>query len=71
MARLPVGQNHDAGAQLAQHAHDLDAIFKGVFDRAVGQVERLPPADAEQTRGFSGFARRAPPRCRGFRLRPG
>ena len=56
MARLPVGKNDDAGAQLAQDAHDGDAILKRVFDRAVGQVERLAPAHAENARGFFGLA---------------
>jgi len=56
MARLAVGKNNDAGAQLSQHAHDFQAIFKGVGDGAVGQVERLTPANAEQSRGLVGFA---------------
>ena len=55
MPRLPVRQNHHPRAQLAQYARNLDAIFKGVFDRAIGQVERLPPANAEQLRRFCRF----------------
>ena len=56
VARLPVGQNDDAGAEQAQDAHDFEAVFQGVFDRAVGQVESLPPAGAQQARGLRGFA---------------
>ena len=57
MARLPVGQNDDARAEQAEDADDGDAVFEGVFDGAVGQVERLAPADAEDAGGFIGFAR--------------
>ena len=56
MARLPVRKDDDAGTELAQNAHDGDAIFKRIFDSAVREVERLPPANAENARGFFGFA---------------
>ena len=56
MARLPVGKNDDAGAKLAQDAHDGDAIFKRVCDCAIREVERLTPANAENARGFLGLA---------------
>ena len=36
---------------------DFDAIFERVCNGAVGQVERLAPAHAENARGFFGFAR--------------
>ena len=55
MPCLPIGQNDHAGTQEAQHAHNFEAVFQGVFDRAVGQVERLPPAHAQQARSFGGF----------------
>ena len=56
MACLPIGQNHHAGPQLAQNAGDLDAIFERVLNRAVGQVERLPPGNTQNARSVSGFA---------------
>jgi hypothetical protein len=56
MARLPIGKDHNARAQLAQDTRDLDAVFECVFDCAVGQVERFTPAHAEEMRCFSGLA---------------
>jgi len=56
MAGLPIGQNDDAGAELSQNPHDLDAVFQGVFNRTVGQIERLTPADAQQASCFSSLA---------------
>ena len=56
MAGLPVGKDHDAGTEQAQDADDGDAVFESVFDGAVGQGERLTPANAKNTGGFIGFA---------------
>ena len=57
MARLPVGQDHNARPHLAQHANNFRAILQCILDSAVGQVERLAPAHAQQPRRFCGFAR--------------
>ncbi len=56
MAPLPVGQNHHPRPQLAQLANDLDAVVPGVFHPAVGNVERFPPCDTQNARGFLSFA---------------
>src|ERR1039458_8771484 len=49
---LPVGEDHDAGAKLAQNPYDPGAVFQGVFNRAVGQVESLPPSNTPPLRGL-------------------
>ena len=56
VACLPVGQDDDAGAQTAQDGGDFDAVLEACFRGAVGKVERLAPGDAEEARGFFGFA---------------
>ncbi len=56
VARLPVGQNDHAGTKEPQYTHNLEAIFERIFDRSVGQIERLPPANAQEASGFGGFA---------------
>ncbi len=55
VASLPVGQDDHARALLADDAGDLQAVLPGVFHAAVGNVERLPPGDAQDARGFGGF----------------
>jgi hypothetical protein len=55
MARLPVGKNHDARTQFAHHAGDLEPVFEGVGNCAVGQVERLPMSHAENARSLFSF----------------
>jgi hypothetical protein len=50
MAGLPIGQNDHAGTHQAQNANNFDAVFERIFDRAIGQIERLTPADAQQPR---------------------
>ncbi len=52
---LPVGQDHHAGAQLTQHADDLQAVLPGVFHATVGQIERLTPAHFEDARSGVGL----------------
>ena len=56
MARLPVGKNQHTRTKLANDARDLQPIFVGVLDAAVGDVEGLAPSDFEDARGFVGFA---------------
>src|SRR5208337_3959542 len=56
MSRLPIGKNQHARAQFANDARDLDAIFEGVLDAAVGNVERVPPTDFEDARRLLGLA---------------
>jgi hypothetical protein len=55
MAALPVGEDHDAGAEAAQDSGDLEAIFLGVLDVAVGEVEGFAMGDAEDGGGVGGF----------------
>ena len=56
VARLPVRQNHDAGTELPENAHDCDAILKSVGECAVREVERLTPANAEDAGGLVSLA---------------
>jgi hypothetical protein len=56
VAGLPVRQDYNARPKQAQDLHNLDAIFKGILYRAVGQIECLPPADAQQVCGFRCFS---------------
>ena len=56
MAALPVGQNHHARALLANDARNLDAVGVGVFDPAIGDVERFAPRDLQNARRVGGFA---------------
>jgi hypothetical protein len=49
--RLPVGQNDHPRPQPAQHGDDLQPVLPGIFDAAVGQIERLAPADLEDAGG--------------------
>jgi len=55
MARLPIGKDHDAGAEMAQNVGDLHTIFEGIFDCAVGKVESLASGNTEEAGCFSGF----------------
>src|SRR6202035_5731454 len=55
MAALPVGQDDDPGAQTAQHGGNFEAVFEGVLDVAVGQVERLAGGDLEDAGGLVGL----------------
>jgi hypothetical protein len=52
---LPIGKDDDAGAKLAQDAHDGESILKCVGNCAISEVERLAPANAEDAGGFIGF----------------
>ncbi len=54
----PVGQDDDAGAEEAKDGGDLESIFQGVLDVAVGQIESFAPGDAEYLGGFGGSAAR-------------
>jgi hypothetical protein len=55
MARLPVGKDHDARAEEAEDADYGDAVFQGIFDCAVGEIESLTPACTEDAGGFISF----------------
>src|SRR5450631_834789 len=57
MAPLPVGKNQDPRTLLAEYAGDLQAILPGIFDAAVGEIERMAPGnfqDARRVRRFAG-----------------
>ena len=55
MAPLPIGKDDDAGAQAAEDGGDLEAVFEGVLDVAVGEVEGFAMGDAEDAGGGVGF----------------
>ncbi len=55
VAALPVGKDHDAGAQAAEDGCDFEAVFLGVLDVAVGEVESFAMGDAEDVGGGFGF----------------
>src|SRR5436305_7600910 len=57
MAAFPVGKNHDARSSLANHARNFQTIVPGVLDSSVGDVERLPPSDAQNFCGLICLAR--------------
>ena len=42
MPALPVGKNQHARTQFAEHTRNLESIFPGVLDAAIGNVEREP-----------------------------
>jgi hypothetical protein len=42
---------------LADYARDFQPVLKGVLDSPVGNVQSLPPRDAEYLRSFFGLAR--------------
>ncbi len=55
MASLPVGKNHHAGPLLAQHARYLQAVLPGVFNPAIGDVQRTTPCDVQDACRFGGL----------------
>src|ERR1019366_4902039 len=57
MARLPIGKNKHARAQLTNDTGDLEPVAKGVLDPAIGNVESPPPTDFEDARRLVGLAR--------------
>ena len=57
MACLPVRKYEHARAQLADDARDLEPVGEGVFDTAIGNVERLPPTNFQDARSLVGLAR--------------
>src|SRR5512133_2522049 len=56
MAALPVGENHDAWFQGADHAGDFQAIVPGVLDTAVRDVESVTHTYFQDAGGFGSFA---------------
>jgi hypothetical protein len=55
VATLPVGEDHDARAEAAQDGGDLEAIFQGVLNVAVGEIEGLAMGDSEDCGRRVGF----------------
>jgi hypothetical protein len=55
VAALPVGKNDDAGTQATKDGGQLEAIFEGVLDVAVGEVEGFAVGDVEDAGGGVGF----------------
>jgi hypothetical protein len=56
VACLPVRKDDDARTKATENTHDSDAILKGVGECAVREIERLTPADSENTGGFVRLA---------------
>ena len=59
MPPLPVRKEDNAGASLADHSRNLQPVFPRVLDAAIGNIERLPPAHAQDFCRVFGFARAA------------
>src|ERR1019366_1208040 len=57
MARLPIGKNEDARAQLTNDTRDLDPVAEGVLDTPVGNIEGLPPAYFQDARSLVSLTR--------------
>ena len=55
VAALPVREDDDAGTQAAEDCGDLESIFVGVLDVAVGEIERFAVGDVEDARCGRGF----------------
>ncbi len=55
MAALPVGQDHDPRSEATQNGGDLEAVFEGVLDVPVGQVEGFAGDDFQDSSGFCGL----------------
>ena len=55
VASLPVGEDDDSGAEAAEDGGDLEAVFEGVLDVAVGEVEGFAMGDVEDAGGGFGF----------------
>src|SRR5215467_2459297 len=55
MAPCPVWQHNHSRADLTEFAHDLYSVLIGVLDTAVGYIECLPPAYAENARCLCGL----------------
>jgi hypothetical protein len=56
MAGLPVGEDDNTWANLAQYSRNLFPVLHGVFDGAIGQVESIAPAYPKQLCRFCCFA---------------
>ena len=64
MPSLPIRQDDDPWASVADHLGDFEPILPGVLNATVWNIERLSPLDAEDLRGIVRLAlpifRRAP-----------
>src|SRR5689334_16696482 len=56
MTPLPVRKDHDARSRLPDNACDLQPIFMGVLDAAIGDIERISPTGLQNARGVGSFA---------------
>lgn len=57
MARLPVRQDQHSRLQLTNDGCDFFAIFKGIFDATVRNIEGFAPRNAQDFARILGFAR--------------
>ena len=55
MPPLPVRQDDHPRARLSNHAGDLQPVLPRVLNAPVGNIERPPPAHAENLRRVCGF----------------
>jgi len=55
VAPFPVRQNHYARPLRPDDSRNFQAIFKGVFDAPIGDIERLAPRDFQNAGGVGCF----------------
>ena len=56
MPSFPVGKYYNSRPPLPEHARDLQSVLPRVFHSPIGDIESLPPRDAEYFRRIRGFA---------------
>src|SRR4029077_5409129 len=55
MAALPIGEDDNARALLADHPSNFQPILPGVFNATIGDIERVPPTDSQDSCRSLGF----------------
>src|SRR5208282_942273 len=56
MATLPIGKNEHSRTLFTKYASDLQTILPGIFDAAVGNIERVAPGHFQDARRLGRFA---------------
>src|SRR6266542_741348 len=57
VSSFPVGENHHARTRLPDHARNLQTVFPIVLHAAVGNIQRMPPGNALDSRCFLCLSR--------------
>jgi hypothetical protein len=55
MPALPVGKNQHVRTLLAKHAGDFQFVVPGIFNAAIGNIERLTPGNFQDSRRVGCF----------------